>query len=211
MKLRSIRPNPVLHPRLDDDGKPVKINEPSIASAPETWADLAAIALWTPDSATPAELHGVPFAPWFDHPVTAAGWDYVDGQMDDLDEPAMQTNGKKPAAGVIVEEPDGRVWVVHPVQWLPQATAPPSRRGHADDGLSLQAAAIKEAFEESGLKVAIVGLIGDVERTQTMTLLPRAARRRHAGGHGLGNAGRRTGACRRGGRLREPGRRSHRG
>jgi 8-oxo-dGTP pyrophosphatase MutT (NUDIX family) len=165
----------VLHPRPDEHGKPFKLHEPSTPTGPETWADLAAIALWTPDSATPAELHGVPFAPWSDHPVTAAGWDYVDGQMDDLDEPAMQTNGKKPAAGVVVVEPDGRVWVVHPSNGFAgyRATFP---KGHGDEELSLQATAIKEAFEESGLKVAIIGLIGDVERTQTMTRYYRARR-----------------------------------
>jgi ADP-ribose pyrophosphatase YjhB (NUDIX family) len=42
-------------------------------------------------------------------------------------------------------------------------------KGHADDGINLQATAIKEAFEESGLQVEITGFIGDVERGQTMT------------------------------------------
>ncbi len=168
-------PDAVLHPRLGDDGKPFKINEPSTASAPESWTDPAAIALWTPDSAVPTALNGVPFAPWTDHPVTEEGWDYVDGQMDDLDEPAMETNGKAPAAGVIVEEPDGRVWLVRPSNGFAgyRATFP---KGHADEGMSLQATAIKEAFEESGLKVAITGYVGDVERTQTMTRYYRARR-----------------------------------
>lgn len=168
-------PNAVLHPRLDDDGKPFKINEPNTPTAPETWQDGAAIALWTPDSETPAELHGVAFAPWTDHPQTETGWDYVDGQMDDLDEPAMELHGKDPAAGVIVEEPDGRVWVVRPSNGFAgyRATFP---KGHADEGMSLQATAIKEAFEESGLQVAITGFIGDVERTQTVTRYYRARR-----------------------------------
>lgn len=168
-------PNAVQHPRADDDGKPFTINEPSASSAADTWADPHAVAQWTPDSAVPAELNGVPIAPWTDHPVTEEGWDYVDGQMDDLDEPAMATHGKEPAAGVVIEEPDGRVWIVHPSNGYAgyRTTFP---KGHADEGLSLQATAIKEAFEESGLKVAITGFIGDVERSQTMTRYYRARR-----------------------------------
>ncbi|MDW3681609.1 NUDIX hydrolase [Cupriavidus sp. CV2] len=165
----------VLHPRPDEHGKPFKIHEPSTPTGPETWMDPVSIALWTPDSAVPVELNGVPFSPWTDHPVTDGGWNYVDGLMDDLDEPPLVTNGKNPAAGVVVVEPDGRVWIVCPSNGFAgyRATFP---KGHADEGLSLQAAAIREAFEESGLKVAIMGFIDDVERTQTMTRYYRARR-----------------------------------
>ncbi|MGT2509753.1 NUDIX hydrolase [Cupriavidus basilensis] len=88
--------------------------------------------------------------------------------MHDLAELPLVSSGKKPAAGVVVVEQDGRVWVVHPSNGFAgyRATFP---KGHADEGLSLQATAIREAFEESGLKVQITGFIGDVERTQTMT------------------------------------------
>lgn len=158
----------VLHPRLDEHGNPFKIHKPSAPTGPETWMDPKSVALWTPDSIVPVELHGVPFEPWTDHPTTAGDWDYVDGQVEHLDEPPLDAKGKKPAAGVVVMEPDGRIWIVHPSNGFAGylATFP---KGRADEGFSLQAVAIREAFEESGLKVAITGFIGDVERTLTMT------------------------------------------
>ena len=43
-------------------------------------------------------------------------------------------------------------------------------KGHADHGLpNLQATAIREAYEESGMKVEITGFLGDVDRTATTT------------------------------------------
>lgn len=164
------------HPQNDEHGKPMPIYNPSIPSAESTWADPMASAVFTPGSDVPSELNGVPFSKWEDHPRTLEGWDYVDGVMDDLDEPVMRMPfGKDAAAGVVIEEPDGRVWVVHPTNGFAgyRATFP---KGHADEDMSFQAAAIKEAFEESGLKVQITGLIGDVERGQTMTRYYRAKR-----------------------------------
>ena len=86
----------------------------------------------------------------------------------------LQT-GREPAAGVVIEEPDGRVWLVNPTNGFAGYTAT-FPKGRADDGLTLQATAIKEAFEESGLQVRIIGLIGDVERSQTVTRYYRARR-----------------------------------
>jgi ADP-ribose pyrophosphatase YjhB (NUDIX family) len=123
----------------------------------------------------PAALHGIAFAPWDDHPKTTGGWDYVDGLMLDLVEPEMITKGKTPAAGVVIEEPDGRIWLVNPTNGFAGYTTT-FPKGHADDGISLQATAIKEAFEESGLQVEIIGLHGDVERGSTMTRYYRARR-----------------------------------
>ncbi|MGF6641739.1 NUDIX hydrolase, partial [Paraburkholderia sp. MM6662-R1] len=168
-------PNAVTHPQRGEDGKPFKVNEPSSPSAPATWTDPAAVAVFVPAGETPASLNGVAFAPWTDHPKTDEGWAFVPGQMPDLEEPDMETKGKAPAAGVVVEEPDGRVWMVKPSNaFAGYVTTFP--KGHADEGHSLQATAIKEAFEESGLQVEITGFIGDVERGQTMTRYYRARR-----------------------------------
>lgn len=165
----------IVHPAADDNDKPVKIYDPCNASDPKTWSDASAIALFTPAGAAPAELNGIALSPWLDHPKTDEGWDYVDGQMEDLAEPPLHLNGKAPAAGVIIEEPDGRIWVVRPTNGFAgyQATFP---KGHSDEGLSLQATAIKECFEESGLKVEITGFLGDIERGQTMARYYRARR-----------------------------------
>ena len=156
------------HPKRDDEGKHVVVKYPSQQSATDTWNDPHETATFTPGGHAPASLNGVALAPWTDHPKTIEGWDHVPGQMHDLDEPEMDLKGKEPAAGVFIQEPDGRVWMVKPSNgFAGYATTFP--KGHADDGISLQATAIKEAFEESGLQVEITGLIGDVARGQTMT------------------------------------------
>lgn len=166
---------PITHPRPDEVGKPVVIKHPSTPTAIKAWADPAAIATVLPDGQVPAELNGVALVPWADYPRTAEGWGYLDGLNEGLDEPQMEASGKKPAAGAVILEPDGRVWVVHPTNQFGgyQATFP---KGRVDAGLSLQAAALRECWEEAGLQVRITGWLGDFERTTTRTRLYLAER-----------------------------------
>lgn len=174
-------PNAKLHPQDGDKGEAITINEPSEASSPEAWVDPQAIATFTPDGDVPAELNGVAIAPWEDAPTTNEGWASVPGQMADLDEPLMIAakdhtgKFKERAAGVIIEEPDGRVWVMRPTNGFGgyKATFP---KGRVDPGLSFQAVAIKECFEETGLQVEITGYWGDIERTATVARYYRAKR-----------------------------------
>jgi 8-oxo-dGTP pyrophosphatase MutT (NUDIX family) len=158
----------VPHPQPDDNGKQVLIWHPDKPSAPATWSDAAAIAVATPGCELPAELHGVALQPWADHPTTPEEWDDVEGQAD-IDEPPMTLRpDKEPAAGALVIEPDGRVWTVSPTNGFggAKSTFP---KGKQDDGIMpLQAVAIKEVFEEAGLKVEITGFLGDVERTTSV-------------------------------------------
>lgn len=156
------------HPMPDDNGKAVPVHKPSEASAAETWTDPHAIATWTPGSDAPAELNGIAVAPWEDAPDSLEGWENVPGMMHDLAEPDLEVpKGKKAAAGVIIEEPDGRVWIVRPTNGFGNydATFP---KGTAEMELSLQANAIKEAYEESGLQVEITGFLQDVTRTTSV-------------------------------------------
>lgn len=164
------------HPLVGDDGKKVPIWDPHEPTEAETWVDPGATATLTPGGELPEALNGVPFEPWADHPKTLEGWDYVDGQNEYLNEPEMDVpKGYEPAAGIIITEDDGRVWVIHPTNRFAgyKATFP---KGHTDDELSFQAAAIKECFEESGLKVEITDLVGDVKRGMTVTRYFRAKR-----------------------------------
>lgn len=108
-------------------------------------------------------LNGVEFSSWH-APTTLRDWATVDGQNPNLKEPPFEeVPGKHNAAGVIIKEPDGRVWMVKPANGYGgyKGTFP---KGTQDEGLSLQATAIKEAWEESGLKVRITGFATDVER-----------------------------------------------
>lgn len=170
-------PKPVHHhPRLGENGKPVQIHQPSHASSHTTWHSPDAVATFVPDGDVPASLNGVALRAWKDHPRTVEGWDYVDGVNDEIWEPAFHLPpGKKAASGVIIEEPDGRVWLVHPTNQFGgyHASFP---KGTAEPELSLQANAIKEAFEETGLKVEITGFVGDFERTTSVARLYRAKR-----------------------------------
>ena len=144
---------PCYHPKLNDYGQKVKLLHPNADGAPEAWLGADHVATVTPGGWLPKSLNGVPFAPWKDAPTTAAGWANVPGQDDDLVEPVFHTSlGKKAAAGVVIEEQDGRIWVIHPSNAFGgyKATFPKGTIEESED-LVPQAVAIKEAFEESGV------------------------------------------------------------
>ena len=87
--------------------------------------------------------------------------------------------GKHAAAGAVVREADGRLWLVAPSNAFGGYTAT-FPKGRAEPGLSLQATAIREVWEESGLLVEPVAWQGDFPRTQTFTRFYIA---RRIGGH----------------------------
>ena len=152
------------HPHVDENGHPKRIDHPSTASDIAMAGDPDQIATFLPGSAVPPSLNGIAFSRWTNVPSSLAGWRDVAGQAD-IVEPKLVLNGyKKAAAGVVIEEPDGRIWVVSPTNVFGgyQQTFP---KGKADAGLTLQAVAIKECFEESGLQVEITGIVGDFERS----------------------------------------------
>ena len=156
------------HPQPDEHGAPVRLARPSTPTATATWDDPASIATVIPLGALPASLNDVPFAPWLDIPATNADWQLVPGQAV-IDEPPFAVPaGFAPAAGVVIVEDDGRVWAVAPSNAFGgyDATFP---KGRVDPDISLQATAIREAFEESGLRVQIVRHLIDCRRTQTVT------------------------------------------
>jgi len=158
----------VFHPQPDEHGKPVRLSRPSIPTDLDTWHDPGRRATVIPLGALPVALNEVPFAPWIETPITPADWDTVAGQAV-IEEPVFTTPpGKAAAAGVVIEEADGRVWAVAPSNRFGgyHATFP---KGRVDPGVGLQANAIREAFEESGLRVEIVAFLIDSARTQTYT------------------------------------------
>lgn len=145
-------------------------------------ADPAATVWYTSLSHEPKPLNGIPFSSW----EPPEDWAHVTGTSD-VHEPPLEVPKprvyqvknketgelethvweKQRAAGVVIQEKDGRVWLIDPSKGFAgvKSTFP---KGQQEGDLTLQQTAIKEAYEESGLKVRITGLIGDVDRTTSV-------------------------------------------
>jgi 8-oxo-dGTP pyrophosphatase MutT (NUDIX family) len=163
------------HPHPDEHGKPVLLKQPSCPTPLAAWSDPDCAATVIPGGDLPRVLNGIALEAWRDAPTTDAGWNSVAGQLA-LDEPALKlAPGKAPAAGVVIEEADGRIWLVAPSNAFGGYTAT-FPKGRVDGGVNLQACAIREAFEESGLQVRITGWLADANRTLTCTRYYRAVR-----------------------------------
>ncbi len=150
------------HVKPNDKGETVTINYPTKASHPDTWENPRKTATFVPSGDVPAKLNGIALKSWT---PPADGWRTVKGTNEKLDEDfPFEPNPKKSVgAGVIVLEDDGRVWLTRPTNSFGgyENTYP---KGTAESGLSMQQNAIKEAWEETGLKVQITGILGDYER-----------------------------------------------
>jgi ADP-ribose pyrophosphatase YjhB (NUDIX family) len=94
--------------------------------------------------------------------------DHRKGMNPSLKEPPLVAPpGKHVSAGVVVTEPDGRVWMIQPKNQFGgyKNTFP---KGTVHEGEDLQETAIREVHEESGLVVEITGHLADVERTTSV-------------------------------------------
>lgn len=114
-----------------------------------------------------AGIGGAPLESWSPPKGTKAdpnkGWRKLEDVPGADPHPLKVPEGKKAASGVIIHEPDGRVWLTKPTNAYGgyKYTLP---KGSAEDDLSLQQNAVKEAYEETGLHVQITGHAGDYER-----------------------------------------------
>lgn len=84
------------------------------------------------------------------------------------EEPLQVGEGQHAAAGIVIIEPDHTVWTVTPEgnyggyrNTFPKGTPEPDE--------TLQKAAVREVYEESGLVARITGVLGDVERSTSTT------------------------------------------
>lgn len=159
-----------LHPRNSDAGQPFELKAPSQPTPPSSWADPDQIATVVPDGPTPASLNGIALAAWTESPTTAAGWEEQAtlAAQDFTEPPMVNVPGKSAASGVAILEDDGRVWMVSPsnsfggyVNTFPKGTL--------DPGIGLRANALKEGFEESGLRVVLTGFLCDSVRSTSVT------------------------------------------
>lgn len=155
-----------LHPQRDDHGHKVVISHPDTPSAMTYWCDPQAIAVATPGCPMPRRIGSVEVAQWRDAPASAAAWQAL-VQGTHLDEPPLSVHGsRKPSAGCVTIEPDGRVWVVAPTNGFGgyPRTFPKGKTGT----MSPHATAIKETHEESGLQVELLGFLCDSIRTTSV-------------------------------------------
>lgn len=168
----------IYHPQPDEHGRKLRLHAPSCEANLASLADPQASLTFIPGSACAGVLGGVGLLPCTQpdveraHQAASAGPGVAEP-------PFLLPAGKRAAAGAVVMEPDGRLWLVAPSNGFGgyQATFP---KGRVEPGASLQATAIKEVWEESGLLVALTAWLGDFSRTQTFTRFYLA---RRIGGH----------------------------
>lgn len=155
------------HPKRDEQGRTVVINQPSSSTPIQSWLLPDVTASVVPSGSLPPSLNAVDFRTWDGPPSATDGWEALAASAE-IEEPAFHApGGLEPAAGVVIMEADHRVWMVCPTNRYGgyAVTFPKGRL----DGKSLQATAIVEAYEESGLKVRLVRHLIDVHRTTTYT------------------------------------------
>jgi 8-oxo-dGTP pyrophosphatase MutT (NUDIX family) len=115
----------------------------------------------------PSQVGGIAIETWADAPATPEAWERLAAEHA-VDEPAFDApKGYKKAAGTVIQESDGRIWIVAPSNAFAgyQATFPKGTL----DGKSAQATALVETFEESGLRVRLIKHLIDVRRSQSYT------------------------------------------
>ena len=158
---------PVFHPKVGEQGERVELKKPSQPSPVTVWSDAKAIACVIPGGPMPGEINGVSASAWSSAPSSASDWEAL-AETTTVPEPEFKVPaGYKKAAGVVIREPDGRVWVVAPSNAFGgyKATFPKGTM----DGMSTQATALVEAYEESGLQVRLRKHLVDVKRSQSYT------------------------------------------
>lgn len=108
---------------------------------------------WDTGKATPGTLNGIDFAP-----APPKFWEKVK----DVDVGEPPTGNRHTRASVMIQEPDGRVWIVQPTNGFGNRkyTLP---GGTIEKGLTDQQNALKETWEETGLQVEITGYLGDFD------------------------------------------------
>ncbi|WP_036166725.1 NUDIX hydrolase [Massilia sp. 9096] len=166
------------HPQLDEHGRKHRIHAPSCEANLANLADAQAGLTFIPGSTCARMLNGVELTRCTQSEIDHALKQASTGPSVAAP-PHLAPAGMRAAAGAVVLEPDGRIWLVAPSNGFGgyQATFP---KGRVEPGASLQATAIKEIWEESGLLVALTAYLGDFSRTQTFTRFYLA---RRVGGH----------------------------
>jgi len=123
----------------------------------------------------PNDMNGVEFKS-FEPPED---WSKVHGQNHSIEEPPLPKTHKKISTGLIIHEPDKKVWLAKPTNEFGgyKYTFP---KGQLEPELHPHANAIKEAYEETGLHGHIHSFACDAEGDTSITRYYHATR---IGGH----------------------------
>lgn len=167
----------IYHPHPDEHGRKLRLHAPSQECDLARLADPQAGVTFVPGSVCGGMLNGVALAHCSLAQIEEA---MADMEAEPVDEPPfVLPAGKQAAAGAVVIEADGRIWLVAPSNAFGGYTST-FPKGRVCPGASLQATALKETWEESGLRIRLTGWLGDFGRTQTWTRFYLA---RRTGGH----------------------------
>ncbi|GAB2898574.1 hypothetical protein GCM10027046_30590 [Uliginosibacterium flavum] len=157
----------IYHPRLNEQGQKHPIYKPHTPSELKSWGDASSIVTATPDCDMSAGINGKALTSGV-MPETREQWEEWAGCYDFEEPDFVLSKGMKEAAGAVVIEDDGRVWVVSPSnEFGGYANTVP--KGRTKGVLSLRATALKEVFEEAGLMIELTGFLVDADRTSTRT------------------------------------------
>lgn len=159
----------ILHPFPDENGRPVIIEHPSASTPSSTWTDpdAAATLAVTDPAPLPEAVNGLAFT----H-VTLGEADWREMMYRPLrllvPEPPFPKTPKRRTSGLVIIEPDARIWLVHPTNRFGdvESTFP---KGRLEPGLSLLVNAVKEGWEESGILARPLFWLCDIDRTKTVT------------------------------------------
>ncbi len=161
----------ILHPCLDENGKPVVVAHPSGSTDRTAWLDpkrTATLSRTLPPD-IPEAVNGIAFS----ETVPVQGEDPRQWRAITPDAVAGEPNfvlppGFRATSGCVVLEPDRRVWIVHPTNEFmgTKATFP---KGRVEPVLSLAQNAVKETFEEAGIVVEPFAFLTDVARRIVVT------------------------------------------
>lgn len=158
-----------IHPKNGEYGETIYIKNPSIPSPIDHWHDSNKHATVTPNGQIPQELNGVKFESWENSPKNKEEWNSVEGQGEFEEPPLDNPNNKRIATGAIIHEKDGRVWTLSPTNGFGGYDTTIGPKGKLDSGLNYRANAIKEAHEETGLKIELLGHAHDSNRSTSLT------------------------------------------
>lgn len=147
----------IYHPHTDSENNKVAILRPDIPSSPHLWHDSTQAVCFTPGCVVPNHLNNIPIK------SIKPNWDNHTVKDIDSHIPFHNSLGFHTAAGIVIVEPDHRVWLTTPSNHYGgyKFTFP---KGSRNDREHLRHTAVRETHEETGLLAEPLAYLGDYKR-----------------------------------------------